>query len=66
MADIVAGVRAGPFIVFKDADGLRHAVRQGAVLAISEAGDDLTTLQMTGSRCAVVQQAFELVLSWFR
>ncbi len=66
MADILSGARVGPFIVFRDENGRRHAVRQGAILAISEAEDDLTTVQMTGSRTALVRQAFERVLSWFR
>jgi hypothetical protein len=56
----------GPFIVFKDADGMRHAVRQGAILAISECDGDIVTISMTGSRSALVRQAFDRVLSWFR
>ena len=66
LADIVSAIRAGPFIVFLDAEGKRHAVRNGAVLAISETDDDLTILQMTGSRSALVRQAFDKVLTWFR
>ncbi len=65
MADIVSGVRVGGFVVFRDESGRRHAVRQGAVLTISETDDDITTVQMTGSRTALVRQAFERVLSWF-
>ncbi len=65
MADILSGVRVGPFVVFKDADGMRHAVRQGAILAISECEGGVVTIQMTGSRVALVRQAFERVLTWF-
>ncbi len=65
MADIVSGVRVGGFVVFRDDNGRRHAVRQAAVLTISETDDDMTTVQMTGSRTALVRQAFERVLSWF-
>ena len=50
MADLVAGERVGAFVVFIDEDGLRHAVRCQAVLALSDAdgaGSD-TILQLTG------------------
>jgi glutamate synthase domain-containing protein 3 len=66
VADILSGVRVGSWVVFRDQDGMRHAVKQGAVLAISEGDGDVTTLQMTGGRTALVRQAFEKVLSWFR
>ncbi len=66
MADIVSAIRLGPFVVFRDENGHRHAVRQGAILAISEGEGDVTTLQMTGSRTAAVRQAFDRVLAWFR
>lgn len=66
MADLVTGMRIGPFVVFKDADGMRHAVRQGAILAVSEADGDTVTIQMTGNRTALVRQAFDRVLTWFR
>ncbi len=65
MSDILSGVRVGPFIVFKDADGMRHAVRQGAILAISECDGDIVTISMTGSRSALVRQAFDRVVAWF-
>jgi hypothetical protein len=64
--DILSGVRVGPFIVFKDADGMRHAVRHGAILSISEGEGDVVSITMTGSRTALVRQAFERVLAWFR
>ncbi len=66
MSDILSGVRVGPFVVFKDADGMRHAVRQVAILAISEHEGDVVTISMTGSRSALVRQAFDRVLAWFR
>ncbi len=66
MPDILSGVRVGPFIVFKDADGMRHAVRHGAILSISEGEGDVVSITMTGSRTALVRQAFERVLAWFR
>ena len=66
MTEIVSGVRAGPFVLFKDTEGRRHAVRHGTVLAISESDDDLTLLQMSGSRSASVRQAFDTVMAWFQ
>ena len=65
MSDLLSGVRVGPFVVFKDADGMRHAVRQGAILAISEHEGDVVTISMTGSRSALVRQAFDRVVAWF-
>ena len=66
MADISSGMRLGPFIVFKDDDGHRHAVRHGAIMSISESDGDIVTITMTGSRTALVRQAFDRVLSWFQ
>ena len=66
MTEILSGVRVGPFLVFKDADGLRHAVRQGAIMSISECEGDVTSIVMTGSRTALIRQTFDRVLTWFR
>ncbi len=66
MTDILSGARVGPFIVFKDADGKRHAVRHGAIMSVSEDEDDVVSIAMTGNRTALVRQAFDRVLSWFR
>ena len=66
VTELLSGLRSGPFVVFRDEDGLRHAVRHGAIVTISEADQDLVTIQMTGSRTATVRVAFERVLSWFR
>lgn len=68
MADLVRGCRIGPWIVFRDEDGLRHAVRQTAVLTISDAdeGGESSAITMTGGRQAVVRQAFDTVLGWLR
>jgi hypothetical protein len=32
-------MRCGPFVILKDEEGLRHAVRQAAILAISDTDD---------------------------
>jgi hypothetical protein len=67
MADLVSGGRAGPYVIFVDEDGLRHAVRPAAVLALSD-GDDLrglTVMQMTGGRTVLVRRGLDEVLGWF-
>jgi hypothetical protein len=53
-------------VVFRDENGLRHAVRHSAILSVSEADDTggSTAIQMTGNRLAVVRRAFEEVFSW--
>jgi len=66
VTELLSAIRFGPFVVFKDEHGLRHAVRQGAIMSISEGDQDLVTIQMTGSRTATVRVAFDRVLSWFR
>jgi hypothetical protein len=67
MAEVTTGQRVGGFVVFRDEDGLRHAVRQGAILAISDADEtgSITAVQLTGNRTAVVRQGFDQVLGWF-
>ena len=68
VADLVAGERVAGFVVLTDRDGLRHAVRAGAVLALSDAGDagGETVMQLTGSRAVVVRRPMHEVLDWFR
>ena len=67
MPDLVTGQRVGSFVLFKDDDGLRHAVRATGVLALSD-GDhhgDITIMQMPGNRAVVIRRSLEEVLSWF-
>ena len=68
MADLVRGCQVGPWVVFHDEDGCRHAVRQNAILCVSEADQtgSSATIMMTGGRSAVVREAFETVLGWVR
>ncbi len=65
--ELVGGHRQGPFVVFEDEDGVRHAVRQGAIMSISEASAEpgATLIQLSGQRTALVRGSFEQVLSWF-
>ncbi len=67
MADIVAGQRVGGFLVLRDDEGLRHAVKAGAVMVLSDADDagDATVMHLTGSRVVVVRRSFDEVLAWF-
>jgi hypothetical protein len=68
MADLVTGERVGAFVVFIDEDGLRHAVRCQAVMALSDAdgaGSD-TILQLTGNRAVRLPRPMHEVLEWFR
>ena len=68
MVDMVAGERIGGFVVLVDEDGLRHAVRCHAVLALSDAdgtGSD-TVLQMSGNRVVTIRRPLSEVLTWLR
>ena len=66
-AEVVGGVRHGPFIVFTDLDGSRHAVRLSSVAAVSDLdqSQDATLLQLPGQRAVVVMKPFNEVLGWF-
>jgi hypothetical protein len=67
MADVVTGERVGGFVVLTDEDGLRHAVRSVAVLALSDAdgtGSD-TVMQLPGNRVVTIRRPIDEVLGWF-
>jgi hypothetical protein len=67
MAENLSGGRVGGYIVIKDEDGLSHAVRPGAVLALSD-GDDIgesTVMTMPGNRLVVIRRRLDEVLKWF-
>ncbi len=61
------GQRTGPFVVLLDQDGLRHAVKLSAIQVLSDGDADglSTSIQLTGSRAAVVRRPLDEVLSWF-
>jgi hypothetical protein len=68
MADPITGERVGGFVVLVDEDGLRHAIRCGAVVALFEAdgtGSD-TIMQLTGGRAVTIRRPVGEVLEWFR
>ena len=56
-----------PFIVIVDGDGVRHAVRVGAVLALSDGDDarDTTAMQFSGGRAIRILTPLEEVAGWF-
>jgi len=67
MTDILSGRRLGPFIVIQDSEGLRHAIRPGAVIAISDADDLQGTayLSLPGGRCVLIHSSFDDILRLF-
>jgi hypothetical protein len=67
MAHIVSGGRVGGFVVFTDGDGLRHAVRPGAVLTLSDGDDmgEMTIMQMPGNRAVLIPRRLDEALGWF-
>jgi hypothetical protein len=68
MSELRPACRLGPFIVLTEENGIRHAVRLGAVLAVSEADETGTTciIQITGNRTVEVHGSLEAVLRWFQ
>ena len=68
MTNVITGMRTGAFIVFTDDEGLRHAVRLGTVLALSDAdsAQDATVMQLPGGRCVLIRAPLDEVLLWFR
>jgi hypothetical protein len=63
----VSGGRFGSFVVFVDGEGLRHAVRSGSVLALSDGDEaqDTTIMQLPGGRTVRILTPLEEVLRWF-
>ena len=68
MTTLLRGERAGPFLVFTDQDGLRHAVRLTAVLALSDTdpAQDSTLVQLAGQRSVVVAVSLEEAIGWLQ
>lgn len=67
MNEVITGTRMGAFVLFVDDEGLRHAVRLGSVLALSDADNcqDTTIMQMPGNRSVLIRASLEKVISWF-
>ena len=66
MTTLLRGERAGGWLLFTDQDGLRHAVRLTAVLALSDTdpAQDGTLVQLAGQRALVVAVPLEEALGW--
>lgn len=67
MIAVTQGERVRGFIVFTDQDGLRHAVRMNAVLAMCDGDDarDTTVCLLSGGRTVCVMAQMDEVLTWF-
>ena len=67
MSATVVNRRIGAFVLFADDNGVRYAVRLGAVLALGD-GDEArntTIMQMPGGRAVLIPAPLEEVLEWF-
>lgn len=60
--------RVGAFLVFRDQDGVRHAVKLAAVLSVSDGDVDgcSAVVQLTGGRTIVVHSNLDELLEWMR
>ncbi|KAA0686188.1 MULTISPECIES: hypothetical protein [Alphaproteobacteria] len=67
MSDMTDGQRVAGFILLKDVDGKRHAVRPGAFQALSDADEDgdETIAQIGFSRQVRILRPLDEVLTWF-
>ncbi len=59
--------RMGPFVPLIDNDGVRHAIRLGAVVALCDANacGDTTVMLMAGGRVLLVPSPTDTVMPWF-
>lgn len=67
MSATVVNRRVGAFILFADDNGVRYAVRLGAVLALGDGDEarDTTIMHMPGGRAVLIPAPLEEVLKWF-
>lgn len=67
MSLVSTGLRHGPFVVFRDEDDLRHAVRLGSVMGLSDADtcQSATIMQLPGGRVVLIRADLDEVLKWF-
>ena len=67
MSGVPLAHRSGPFVVFSDSDGLRHAIRLGGITALSDADEcrDTTLLLIHGGKLLVLQESLDEVVQWF-
>ena len=67
MSDVPPSYRAGPFLMFSDPDGMRHAVKVNGVIGLSDADEtrDSTLMLVQGGRVLVLSEPLDVVISWF-
>jgi len=59
-------MRVGRYVLVRDAIGLRHAIRPGSVVILSDADEleDETILQLPGGRCPRILASMDEVMAW--
>lgn len=64
---IVHGERCGPFVLLRDVQGRRHALRGNAIVGMSETDEiaDETVLTIQGGRSLIVRASLDEVIAWF-
>lgn len=68
MTTIISGSRIAPhFTALVDEEGLRHVVRQGAIMSLSDldGSQDATLARLPGGRAVTIRASLEEVLGWF-
>lgn len=67
MSLVAMGRRVGPFVLFADDDGLRHAVKLGVVMALSDTDtlQTATLMMMPGGRTVLIREPLDEVAKWF-
>ncbi len=67
MSGVPPAYRAGPFLMFTDPDGLRHAVRLNGVTGLSDADEshDTTLMLIHGGKLLILGEPLDVVITWF-
>lgn len=67
MSGVPPAYRAGPFLMFSDPDGMRHAVKLNGVIGLSDADEthDTTLMLVQGGRILILGEPLDVVISWF-
>lgn len=64
---MIQAERNGPFVVLRDVEGRRHALRANAIIGISEADEvgDESVLAIQGGRLLLVNASVDEIVGWF-
>lgn len=57
--------RHGPFVVVRDIEGRKHALRGNAIIGVTETDGDESALVLQGGRLLLVDASLEEVIAWF-